>query len=212
METEEMLNQAGPMNVQEAMAIDLETRKRALIELRVSTRLLFLAHGLVFLLAYGALWLSVRDQHPYRGPSGPAWAAVIGVVFIGACTRIAVISRPVEGIRGRSAVKAAILAMALPFGIAALWVVAAGLDHLGAGRTLAFLLAYAAPPLVLGLVFMAMSAIDGDWSILALGVWLVAVAAGGVWAGPQTALAVYALACGGGCLLAAAVQPWTQQS
>ncbi|MFZ0173247.1 MAG: hypothetical protein WAL04_16320 [Acidimicrobiales bacterium] len=212
MKDREVLDHTAPMDVQEAALIDRDSRKRALNELRVSTPLLFLVHGLVFFLAYGALWLSVRDQHPYRGPTGPAWGAVVVVVFIGVMTRIAIISRPIEGVRGRSVVQAAILGMALPLGLTALWVEAAALDHSGASRPLVFMLAFAAPPLVLGLVFLAMSAVQADWSVLAVGVWLLAVAAGGAWAGPETVLAVYALGCGGGCLLAAAVRRWLLRS
>jgi hypothetical protein len=58
----------------------------------------------------------------------------------------------------------------------------------------------AAPMLSGGLVLLASSAVRLDWSTLALGVWLLAVAAGGTWAGPVTILAVYALAGGGGFL------------
>jgi hypothetical protein len=134
------------------------------------------------------------------------------VVLIGVMTRIAIISRPIEGVRGRSAVQAAILGMALPLGLTSLWVEAAALDHAGASRPLVFMLAFGAPPLVLGFVFLAMSAVQADWSVLAVGVWLLAVAAGGSWAGPETVLAVYALGCGGGCLLAAAVRHWLLRS
>jgi hypothetical protein len=63
--------------------------------------------------------------------------------------------------------------------------------------------------LVAGLVFTASSAITArpDWPRLALGLWLLAVAAGGAWAGPVTNLAVCALAGGGGILAMAAIEP-----
>src|SRR2546429_7038591 len=34
------------------------------------------------LAAYGAVWLSVRGQHPYKGPNGAALAAVYGAVIV----------------------------------------------------------------------------------------------------------------------------------
>lgn len=46
-----------------------------------------------------------------------------------------------------------------------------------------------------------------DWPRLALGLWLLAVAAEGGWAGPVTYLAVIALAGGGGIMLMAAIEP-----
>ncbi len=63
--------------------------------------------------------------------------------------------------------------------------------------------------LVAGLVFVASSAIHArlDWPRLTVGIWLLAVAAGGAWAGPVTNLAVCALAGGGGIVLMAAIEP-----
>ena len=48
--------------------------------------------------------------------------------------------------------------------------------------------------------------------LLALGLWLLAVAAEGAWAGPVTYLAVIALAGGGGILLMAAIEPLLRRS
>ncbi len=63
--------------------------------------------------------------------------------------------------------------------------------------------------LVVGVVFVASCAINGvlDWPRLAVGLWLLAVAAEGAWAAPVTDLAVCALAGGGGILLMAAIEP-----
>jgi hypothetical protein len=67
----------------------------------------------------------------------------------------------------------------------------------------------AAPLLVAGVVFVASCAVNGvlDWPRLVLGLWLLAVAAYGGWAGPVTYLAVIALAGGGGIMLMAAIEP-----
>ena len=83
------------------------------------------------------------------------------------------------------------------------------MSHAGADRPLTTLFGAAAPLLVAGLVLVASCAINGilDWPRLALGLWLLAVAAEGGWAGPVTYLAVIALAAGGGILLMAVVEP-----
>lgn len=88
------------------------------------------------------------------------------------------------------------------------------LQHAGASRPLVVLFGEAIPLLVVGLVFVARSAINGmpDWPRLALGLWLLAVAAGGAFAGPATNLAVCALAGGGGILTMAAIEPWLRRS
>jgi hypothetical protein len=62
----------------------------------------------------------------------------------------------------------------------------------------------AGPLLVTGLIYVAAAAISLDRTMFALGGWLLAVAAAAGWAGPVGALAVGALAGGGGFLAAAA--------
>ena len=60
------------MDVQDAAAIMQQARERAEHELRVSYRLLFATYGLLYLIGYGTVWLSVRGQHPYHGPGSTA--------------------------------------------------------------------------------------------------------------------------------------------
>jgi len=67
------------------------------------------------------------------------------------------------------------------------------------------------PLLVTGLIYVTAAAMWVDWTMLALGGWLLAVAAAGGWAGPVDALAVDALAGGGGFLAAAAFLTWKKQ-
>ena len=61
------------MGVQDAAAIMQQARERAEHELRVSFRLLFATYGLLYLIGYGTVWLSVRGQRPYHGPTARRW-------------------------------------------------------------------------------------------------------------------------------------------
>jgi len=65
-----------------------------------------------------------------------------------------------------------------------------------------------APILVAGLYYFTTSAVWLDWPVLGLGIWLLAVAAVGGFAGPAGVWAVDALAAGLAYLLMAAVEPW----
>jgi hypothetical protein len=58
------------MSMREAAAIVRDARARAREELVISAPVVYAAWGLVWLIGYGAMWLSVRGQHPYRAPSG----------------------------------------------------------------------------------------------------------------------------------------------
>lgn len=90
------------MSAQEAAAVVQDARARARKELVISAPLVYAAWGLVWLLGYGAMWLSVRGQHPYAGPSGVSIAAVF--VLAGFAVAILIIAnKAAAGIDGRSA-------------------------------------------------------------------------------------------------------------
>jgi hypothetical protein len=63
--------------------------------------LLFIGSAL-FLFCYGAVWWSVRHQHPYVGPTGGALAILYGSVVAWIVVVVAVISRANYGVRGAS--------------------------------------------------------------------------------------------------------------
>jgi hypothetical protein len=203
------MDEAAGMDVQQAAVILQQARERARRELAVRRPVLFLTWGLVVLLGYGALWLSVRGQHPIHGPTVPAIVTLGGLFLVAAVVTARFIDRASSGVGGHSALQRGIFVLALAAGGFALDIFLHAASRAGTDRPLAVMLGAAAPLLVVGLVFVASCASNGvlDWPRLALGLWLLAVAAEGAWAGPVTYLAVCALAGGGGIILMAAVEP-----
>jgi len=192
-----------------AAAIVAQAGARARRELRVRRPVVFVVWGLVVLVSYGAMWLSARGQRPY---TGPAWETLMlaFLLFVAAAAITAnVVDAAAAGVRGRSELQRGIFCLALAAGFAALETEKQALWHAGASRPLVELLGESIPMLVAGLVFVASSALAArpDWPRLALGLWLLAVAAGGAWAGPVASLAVGALAGGGGILAMAVIEP-----
>jgi len=205
---------AAAMDAQGAAVIMRQARERAGRELRVRRPVLFVTWGLVLLIGYGAMWLSVRGQRPY---TGPAWETLLlGFLLILAAAAVTaqVVDRAASGVGGRSELQRGIFVLALISGFAALQIEKSAMVHAGASKPVAGMLGAASPMLAAGVVFVATAALGGrlNWSRLALGVWLLAVAAGGTWGGPVTALAVYALAGGGGVLAMAAIEPRMRRS
>jgi hypothetical protein len=202
------LDDGAGLDAQGAAAILQEAGERARRELRVSHPVIFIAGGVAWLLGYGAIWLSVRGQHPYQGPAPEA--AIIQVVLIGFAVAItaSIISRATSGVGGLSAVQRRVSILAFVSGMVAVLVLEAAIDHAGASRSVVFgVYQAAAPVLVAGVVYAANSAVRLNWTLLGLGLWLVAVAAGGAFAGPVGVWAVTALAGGLGYLLMAALGP-----
>ena len=201
--------EAVGMDAQGAAVIMQQARERTGSELRIRRPALFVTWGLAVLIGYGAMWLSVRGQHPYQGPTWPTLLLALLLLLIAAIITAQVVDRAASGVGGRSEVQRGIFVLALTAGYAALLIEKIALVGAGVSRPLQVVLGVTAPMLVAGLVFVATSASTTGLNRprLALGIWLLAVAAGASWAGPVGVLAVCALAGGGGVLLMAAIEP-----
>lgn len=207
------INEGGTMDVAGAAAIVEEARERAERELGVDHPVLFAAAGLVVLLGYGGIWLSVRGQHPYQGPTGAAIAGLLLLVVIAVFVTASVMGRVTSGVSGVSSMHRRIAFSSLGIGYVAAIVLEAALSHAGASRAVAYgVFAATAPVLVTGVVYIANSAVRLDWPLFGLGVALVTVAAAGAFAGAVTVWAVVALAGGLAFWLKAAVQFWLLRS
>src|ERR1700689_1035740 len=146
------------MSVQQAAAVVKDARARARRELVICAPLVYAAWGLVLLLGYGAMWLSVRGQHPYSGPSGVSIAAVFVLAGFAIATVLAVASKAVTGIGGQSARHRRILGSTWAIGYLALLVVDGALSSSVSARALAFA-GFAGPVLLAGLVYILASAL-----------------------------------------------------
>jgi hypothetical protein len=200
---------AASMDARNAMIIVQEAQQRAQRELRVRRPVLYLIWGLVVLVSYGAMWLSVRGQQPYRGAAWQALLLAFLLLVAAGGATANVVDTAASGVGGRSEWRRGIFVLSLVAGFAALESEKQALWYAGASRPVVALFGEAIPLLAAGLIFVMSSASPArlDWPRLALGLWLLAVASAGAWTGPVTNLAVCALAGGGGILLMAAIEP-----
>jgi hypothetical protein len=195
-----------PMGVAEAAAIIRDAGEKARRGLGVRYRATFTIWGLGLLIGYGAMWLTVRGQHPFRGPDPAAFAAV---ALLGAASIMAGLdqARAESGVRGLSAVRRRLSFASVLIGLAAMFAVEGALVHAGAGRPVTSVFEASAPVLVAGLFYLTSSAVRPHWAVTGLGLWLFVVAAAGGFAGPVGVWGVDALAAGLAYLLMAAIQP-----
>ncbi|MGH3445893.1 MAG: hypothetical protein ACRDPB_11005, partial [Nocardioidaceae bacterium] len=164
--------------------------------------------GVAWLLGFGAMWLSVRDQQPYRGPSVSA-GVLLGVLLVAAITFTAVtVGRATHGVEGVSQVQGRMFGLAWPIGFAALFAIEGALGRYGGSSVVLGMIGAAGPLLVTSLVYLAGAATWRDVPMFAIGCWLALVAATGVWAGPVGVLLVEALGAGGGFLAMATLLAW----
>lgn len=190
-----------------------ETRRRAERRFELRPAWLTLTAAVVVLTCYGVLWLSVRHEHPYRGPAGWALAALYGTLAVWAVVNAVVFRRATSGVGGRSAQQRGIVG----FGVAVIWicvyVVQGALLHAGAGRGIVYGIWPAAGPLIV--VGSAAAAFEAGRARAAqAGLAVAAVVLGSVacFAGPRAVWGVIAVGFCSLLLAATAAQLWRQRA
>ena len=140
----------------------------------------------VALVAFGVVWLSVRGQHPYKGPTVVALVVLYVVVLIRIGTVVYAHRRAKAGVSGRSVSQQRAEGAALAVAMIAVYVLMAALAHAGASDGVVYGVYVATATLiVLGTFWAARSAIREDWLGLGLSIAIVLVAAGSAFAGPR---------------------------
>jgi uncharacterized membrane protein YkvI len=193
------------LDPQAAAAIMADARERALRELRASFPLLYAVWGLFLLIGYGVLWLSVRGQHPFTGPTPAALLVLTLLLAAAAVTTVISAGRAFTGIGGAAAAQRRVHGLALALGVVGVFTVEGALAHAHASDSLLGVYGAVAPLLVAGVVYAASPAIWQDWSTRTLGAWVVLVAAGSGYAGPVGVWGVAGLGAAVGFWVMAAV-------
>src|SRR5437870_673049 len=90
------------LDPREAAKLLEQTKRQAQRQFDLRPSLLTLIRAAVILVAYGAVWWSVRGQHPYEGPNAAALAAVYGAVIVVIVVSAVVLQRATSGVSGQS--------------------------------------------------------------------------------------------------------------
>ena len=199
--------QVTDLDLAQAAVILRESEAKARQELSINHPAMYLTWGLVYLIGYGAIWLSVRDQHPY---TAPAPAAILGVFLLAAAALAVtamIVSRATSGVGGGSDRRRRLTYLGLAVGYIGVLVMEAALRHAGASQGATGVFGAAGPILLIGIVFVIGAPDRPDWSAFGLGIWLIAAAALSGFAGAAAVWGVLALAAGAG-FLATAVMTW----
>ncbi len=193
------------LDVQSAAAIVQEASARATRALVVRRPILFAVWGVAWIAIDGLIWLSVRGQRPYSGPTPAALIELTVIVVAAVLVTVILVGQAATGIGGLSAVHRRVLVLAYVGGYTGMLILEAALDHAGASPGVISVYGAAAPALLSGVVIAAGSALRQDWLIFGLGCWLMIVGAGAGFAGPAAVWAVVALGGGIALLLMAGV-------
>ena len=175
----------GTFDPQQAAALLDQTTREARRKFAPSPPWLLATRAVLVLLALGSIWLSVRVQHPYRGPTAADIPVLIVFVVVNFTATVAVRRHATAGVTGRSRFsQGEIIVLALSFVAAVLVMTGLG----AAGVKFAF---YPTSVLVIpGLAWAALSAARANWRSFGTGVALVVLGIVGAFAGPAGSWAV----------------------
>lgn len=181
-------DEGGELDPREAAALLEQTTRQAEREFDIRPPLLMLAGAVTVLVAYGAVWLSVRHQHPYTGPTGTALAVLYGtlavwIVLVTTVTRRALSGRSSRQRRIEGGVFATVWIC--------VYVFQGALHHAGAGNAIAYGVYPAAAPIII--VGSAAAAYEGareNWVWTGFALAAVVLAALAAFAGPAGVWAV----------------------
>jgi hypothetical protein len=176
----------GTFDPREAAALLEQTRRQARRQFQPDQPWLLAIRAVLVLAALGTVWLSVRGQHPYKGPGGSALLVVAAFVVINYTATVAVRRRATAGVSGRSRFSKAEIAI-----LAAAWI-APGVVMAALGVTWDSQSGYllTVPLIVVGLTFAALMALRADWLSCGTGLAVAVTGAAGAAAGQPGAWAV----------------------
>src|SRR5580700_3916336 len=197
----------GTFGPEQAAALLDQTTHQARRKFQPSPPWLLVTRAVMVLAVLGAIWLSVRGQHPYRGPTAADIPVLIAFIAINFAATVAVRRRATAGLSGRSRFSQGEITV-LVLALAAAVVAMAGLGAAGVNFA-----TYPTSVLVIpGLAWAVLMAARANWRGLTTGLAIVVIGIVGAFAGPAGAWAVAAVGLCAVLLGSAAAITWRQRA
>jgi len=197
----------GTFDPRQAAALLEQTTQQARRKFEPSPPWLLATRAVLVLAALGAIWLSVRGQHPYRGPTAADIPVLIGFIVVNFAATVAVRRRATAGVHGRSRFSQGEILVLVAALVAAV-VAMTGLS--AAGVSFAW---YPTSVMVIpGLAWAAIAAARANWLWFGTGLAIAALGVVGAVAGPAGSWAVAAVGLCAVLLGSAAAIAWRQRA
>jgi hypothetical protein len=197
----------GTLGAEQAAALLDQTTLQARRKFQPSPPWLLATRAVMVLAALGAIWISVRGQHPYRGPTAADIPVLIAFIVVNFAATVGVRRHATAGITGRTRftpVEIAVLVLSF---------VATVVAMVGLGAAVVKFATYATSVLVIpGLAWTVLMAIRASWRGVATGLAILVIGIVGAFVGPAGAWAVAGV---GLCVMllgSAAAVAWQQRA
>src|ERR1039458_3489018 len=117
------------LDPRDAQTMMTETKEKALRDLELNSMLLCLLGGSIIIVGFGIIWMSVRHQHPYQGPTPGAIGLFYLLVIVVDLVAIAAYRRSSRGVRGRRSKDRLIIGAVGATGLVGVFIVMGALDY-----------------------------------------------------------------------------------
>jgi hypothetical protein len=196
----------GNFDPQQAAALLGHTTQQARRQLAPSPPWLLATRAVAVLAVCGTVWLSVRGQHPYRGPTAAVIPVLAAFIVLNFGATVAVRERALAGVRGITRLRPAeitVMVAAWATVPVLIWALTAAGVSFGQHPTTVLI--------VPGLAWAAVMAARAGWRRCGTGLAVAAVGVAGAFAGPAGAWAVAGVGLCAVLLGNAAAVAWRQR-
>jgi hypothetical protein len=174
----------------EAARLLAQTEQEAQRQFNLSPLWITAVMGAVIIVAYGALWLSTRGQHPYKGPNLGVVALVYAAVAVAIAASVKVYRRATAGVSGppvrQQQVEGVAILVSFVLGSP---VLQGAMKHYGASDAIVYgVIPAAAPLIIVGTTVLGIAASKADWrqfgaalAVVITGVVAAFVGPSGAW-------------------------------
>ena len=178
----------GNFDPRQAAALLDQTTHQARRKLAPSPPWLLATRAVAVLAALGAIWLTVRGQHPYKGPTGADIPILLGFIILNFAATVGVREHAMTGVHGKTRFRPAEIAI-----LAVSWAVVPVLMWALATAGASFAWYPTTVLIVPGLAWAGVQARRQGWRGSVMGLALVATGVAGAFAGPAGSWAVAGL-------------------
>jgi hypothetical protein len=203
----------GGLDPRDAAKLLEQTMREARRTFALSSPLLSVLGAAVVLVALGAVWLSVRGQHPYKGPTAAGLLVMYGILVCWIVVVVRFRRRATAGMSGRSIRQERAYGGAVATALVGVSVFQGVLKHDGASLAIVYgIYPVTAQLIALGAVGAAIAAAREEWPGFGVAIAVALVATASAFAGPRGVWLSDAIGCCVAVLGYAAAQAWLRSS
>ena len=184
----EPVDGGGELDPREAARLLDQTKRDARRQFDLSPPWITAFMGAVILVGYGALWLSTRGQHPYKGPSLGAIALIYTAIVVSIAVSVKVYRRATAGVSGPSVRQQKVEGVAILVSFLGSPVIQGAMKHYGASDAIVYgVIPAAAPLIIVGTTALGIAASKADWPLFGAALAVVIAGVVAAFVGPSGA-------------------------